>query len=226
MGGQACILCGAAEFSRNVDLAVLANKKNLERLRLALDKVEVQPVYFPALSSEALNRGHACHFRSLQEGMGALRIDVMSRLHGCDPFAQLWKRRRRLILPGLGMVSVLSLWDLVQAKKTIRDKDWPMVRRLVEFDYYSRIKKPGKKPIDFWFLECRTPTILQDLAKTYSTKARSLAARRPLLQLLDPAQEKNLISALREEEDQNRARDRQYWQPLREELFAMRQAQR
>jgi hypothetical protein len=33
MGGQACILYGAAEFSRDVDLAVLAGGNNLDRLR-------------------------------------------------------------------------------------------------------------------------------------------------------------------------------------------------
>jgi hypothetical protein len=33
MGGQACILHGAAEFSRDTDLAVLASPANLRRLR-------------------------------------------------------------------------------------------------------------------------------------------------------------------------------------------------
>jgi hypothetical protein len=32
MGGQACILYGAAEFSRDVDVAVLASEGNLDRL--------------------------------------------------------------------------------------------------------------------------------------------------------------------------------------------------
>src|SRR6266851_749837 len=33
MGGQACILYGAAEFSRDVDFAVAADDKNLSQLR-------------------------------------------------------------------------------------------------------------------------------------------------------------------------------------------------
>jgi hypothetical protein len=33
MGGQACILYGAAEFSRDIDIAILASEKNLELLR-------------------------------------------------------------------------------------------------------------------------------------------------------------------------------------------------
>ena len=35
MGGQACILYGAAEFSRDTDFAVLASSANLTRLRRA-----------------------------------------------------------------------------------------------------------------------------------------------------------------------------------------------
>lgn len=33
MGGQACVFYGAAEFSRDTDLGVLADLENLERLR-------------------------------------------------------------------------------------------------------------------------------------------------------------------------------------------------
>jgi hypothetical protein len=33
MGGQACVFYGAAEFSRDTDLAILANSANLEKLK-------------------------------------------------------------------------------------------------------------------------------------------------------------------------------------------------
>lgn len=33
MGGQACVFYGRAEFSRDADLAILANAANLARLR-------------------------------------------------------------------------------------------------------------------------------------------------------------------------------------------------
>jgi hypothetical protein len=36
MGGQACVSYGAAEFSRDIDLAILADLDNLSRLRTAL----------------------------------------------------------------------------------------------------------------------------------------------------------------------------------------------
>ena len=67
MGGQACVLYGGAEFSRDTDLLVLADDENLECLAAALD---------------------------------ALEADV---------------------------IAVLSLRDLVTAKKTQRDEDWPTI---------------------------------------------------------------------------------------------------
>ncbi len=47
MGGQACILYGGAEFSRDVDFAVSVSPDNLRRLRAALRDLEAEPVYFP-----------------------------------------------------------------------------------------------------------------------------------------------------------------------------------
>ena len=69
-----------------------------------------------------LLKGHACHFRlHVPEAEGIL-LDVMSVMHGCKSFEQLWKRRRTLTLAGVGRIHVLALPDLVKAKKTQRDK--------------------------------------------------------------------------------------------------------
>ena len=40
MGGQACVFYGAAEFSRDTDLAILADAANLARLRKALAELQ------------------------------------------------------------------------------------------------------------------------------------------------------------------------------------------
>src|SRR5437868_8493920 len=143
MGGQACILYGAAEFSRDVDVAILASERNIQRLRAALRELQAEPVFVPSLGREVLLRGHACHFRAQVAEAEGIRIDIMSVLHGCDPFEDLWQRRRKFTLADVGSVNVLSLADLVQAKKTQRDKDWPMLRRLIEVDYHHRSAKPS-----------------------------------------------------------------------------------
>jgi hypothetical protein len=41
-------------------------------------------------------------------------------------------------------VELLSLEDLVSAKKTQPDKDWPMIRRLVEVSWHSRAEPPSQ----------------------------------------------------------------------------------
>ncbi len=112
------------------------------------------------LSREVLTKGHACHFRCGAHGVEGLRIDVMGRIRGLANFNVLWKRRLEIVLPGVGPVPVMALEDLVRAKKTQRDKDWPMIRRLIEADYYQRSSRASEKKVLFWLAECRTLEIL------------------------------------------------------------------
>src|ERR1700757_4444047 len=59
MGGQACVFYGAAEFSRDADLLILADPENLDRLRAALKELEATRTFVPELTEEFLRRGHA-----------------------------------------------------------------------------------------------------------------------------------------------------------------------
>ena len=226
MGGQACILYGAAEFSRDVDVAVAADDKNLNRLRRALSELQADPVFVPPLGPEVLLLGHACHFRvQIPEGQG-IRIDVMSVMHGCDSFEELWKRRRRPRIPNVGMVNLLGLSDLVRAKKTQRDKDWPMVRRLVEADFDKHSKNPAKEQILFWLREARNPHLLAELCRRFSRWARQVAKERPAVRDALQGDIEQAEKALRQEEEIFRSADRVYWQPLRAQLFQWRRAAR
>jgi hypothetical protein len=137
MGGQACVLYGAAEFSRDTDLVILADASNLMRLRRALAELQAEVIAVPPFQLRHLRRGQAVHFRCLHPDLARMRIDVMSRLRGVGTFAGLWRRRTTITLPDGFSIDAMSLHDLVQAKKTQRDKDWPMLRRLVEAHYSS-----------------------------------------------------------------------------------------
>jgi hypothetical protein len=137
MGGQACVLYGAAEFSRDIDLTILADSGNLARLRKALTELRAEVIAVPPFQARCLRKGHAVHFRCLHPEAERMRIDVMSRMGGVEPFSELWARRTTIILPGNLRCDVLSLPDLVIAKKTQRDKDWPMIRRLLEAHYFE-----------------------------------------------------------------------------------------
>jgi hypothetical protein len=65
MGGQACVFYGGAEFSRDTDLAILADAANLARLRRALAELQAVPIAVPSLELRHLRRGHAVHFRCM-----------------------------------------------------------------------------------------------------------------------------------------------------------------
>ena len=93
-----------------------------------------------------------------------MRIDVMTRMRGVDSFSKLWERRNSVELPDGTPCEVMSLPDLVQAKKTQRDKDWPMLRRLLEADYFRQRSTPSARQVRFWLRELRTPELLVEAA--------------------------------------------------------------
>jgi hypothetical protein len=226
MGGQACVLYGAAEFSRDTDLAVLLSSDNLNRLRAALAEIDAEVIAVPPFAPEFLERGHAVHFRCRRPDVAGMRIDVMARMRGVDGFDALWARRTTFTLPDLGDVDVLALPDLVSAKKTQRDKDWPMLRRLVDASYLQHRERPTPERIDFWLRELRTPSLLLECVERFGDEARVLAERREAIAAAVARDPSSIERAFAAEEAAERAADRVYWAPLRAELEAMRGASR
>jgi len=224
MGGQACVFYGAAEFSRDTDFVILADRVNLVRLRKALAELRAEPIAVPPFELKYLKRGHAVHFRCQHPDALRVRVDVMSRMRGVASFASLWKRRTTVELPGGARVDLLSLPDLVQAKKTQRDKDWPMIRRLVEAHYFGNEANPRTAQVRFWLLELRTPQLLAEVAQAHKALAQRLAARRSLLGYATAGNLAKVEAALEEEAERVRAKDKTYWSPLLKELEQLRHA--
>jgi hypothetical protein len=226
MGGQACILYGAAEFSRDSDFVVLADKDNLDLLQSVLRELQAEVIAVPPFEAQYLKKGHAVHFRCRHPDVDGLRIDLMSVLRGSDPFEALWNRRQTIHLEGgAERVLVLSLPDLVQAKKTQRDKDWPVIRRLLEADYLAAVK-PSHEKIFFWLRESRTPEILCRLCQTYADQAALIAAKRPALAAALSGDLDHVAASLVQEEAEERRCDAAYWKPLRQELELLRHGMR
>jgi hypothetical protein len=222
MGGQACVLYGAAEFSRDTDLFILADSANLDRLRSGLRDLQAECIAVPPFEVEYLHRGHAIHFRCFHPEAREMRLDVMSILPGLDPFAELWSRRTTI---GEGMETpyeLLALPDLVRAKKTQRDKDWLMVRRLLEANYYQHQTAPDEWHLRFWFKELRTPELLFQLATKHPKLCQELTSERSLLLSVRLGDAAKVTSALAEEEFEEKRRDKSYWKPLRAELERLR----
>ncbi len=224
MGGQACVFYGAAEFSRDTDLSIVADAANLARLRRALDDLQAEVIAVPPFELKYLRRGHALHFRCRHPEALRMRVDVMAKMRGVDAFPKLWKRRTTIELPDGPRCDLLSLPDLVQAKKTQRDKDWPMIRRLVEAHYFQNHTKPNPAQIRFWLQELRTPPLLVEVARRHTVLCRRLVSTRPLLAQAALGKLKELERALMAEEFAERERDQRYWLPLRAELEKLRHA--
>jgi hypothetical protein len=224
MGGQACVLYGAAQFSRDVDLAIVAEARNLERLHQALASLQAEHVAVPPLRIDYLERGHAVHFRCRHPEAAGIRLDIMSKMRGVDDFDVVWARRTEMADPSGLKWQLLSLPDLVQAKKTQRDKDWPMIRALLEAHYFAQRGSADRQTLEFWLRELRTPEILIELASRHFADTEQMASNRPLLSLALSGDTANLSHALREEEFRERQADEAYWRPLRAELERLRHA--
>lgn len=233
MGGQACVLYGAAEYSRDLDLAVLATPDALPRFTAAMQSLRATVIAVPPFDVQFLTRGHAVHFSvpddDPEEAVRApLRVDIMSRMRGVAPFDQLWTRRTSITLPHDAqatdvLVEVMALEDLVMAKKTQRDKDWPMIRRLVDASYYSaREAEATSAQAAFWLAELRSPAFLLEAVERFPLDA-ARATRPAVTAALTGG---DVASALAIEQSQEMSADRAYWEPLRRELESLRHAAR
>ncbi len=96
MGGQACVFYGAAEFSRDTDLAILASKDNFARLSKSLKGLQAEVIAVPTFEARYLRRGHAVHFRCHNAEAFGMRVDVMTKMRGVESFPKLWTRRTTL----------------------------------------------------------------------------------------------------------------------------------
>ena len=222
MGGQACVFYGAAEFSRDCDIVIVADDENLARLNAALSALEAECIAVPPYERQYLERGHAVHFRCQHPDAARIRLDVMSRMRGCDSFGEMWERRLTLEDAEGIVYEILGIEDLVKAKKTQRDKDWPMIRRLVDAHYEEFKDSPSEDQIRFWLRESRTPEVLISVAAAYPVIFREVLRHRPLLGEALTASRSAVQLELAKEELSERNADVVFWRPLRQELEKLR----
>jgi hypothetical protein len=226
MGGQACVFYGAAQFSKDVDLALLASEENFSRLLAALGDLNAKRIAVPRFEPALLARGHAVHFRCQGGEADGLRVDVMTRLRDLPDFEVLWARRATIRDEHGETFELLSVEDLVQAKKTQRERDWPVIDALVEGHYRALGGEPTPERVAFWLAESRTPERLISLARQFPNEARAQSSRRPLLRLAFSGESEALREALDAEARVEQAKDRAYWAPLKAEFEAFRRAER
>jgi hypothetical protein len=149
----------------------------------------------------------------------------MASLRGVAGFEELWERRTTIEVDGQA-IDLLAIEDLVRAKKTQRDKDWPMIRRLIEQNYFARHGEETPARIEFWLRELQTPELLQLVVADHPELARGLVSVRPAVQAALGGRTDEVSQALEDEQREHRRRDREYWEPLKRELERLRQLRR
>jgi len=138
----------------------------------------------------------------------------MSHYRGGPAFDDLWNRKTTIEIEGQE-VDLLALEDLIGAKKTQQDRDWPMIARLLERSYLTRDETPPRGLIEFWLRELRSPELLIELATARAAVTAALAGDVSEVSL-----------ALDIEEREERRKDRENWQPLRIEIEQLRHRHR
>ena len=226
MDGQACVFYGAAEFSRDCDIVIVADEQNLVRLTAALGELQAECIAVPPMDWSHLDRGHAIHFRSKHPEADGIRLDVMTKMRGCGDFESLWEQRTTIQDSDGFVYELLGIEDLVKAKKTQRDKDWPMIRRLVDSHYDQNREESNDDRVRFWLRESRTPEVLIRVAAEHPELLKEMIEIRPLLVETLGASRTALRQELEKEQAAEREADQRYWQPLMKELEAMRLAKR
>jgi hypothetical protein len=226
MGGQACVFYGAAEFSRDCDIVIVADEANLARLTAALSELHAVCIAVPPLDWRHLDRGHAIHFRCKHPDAEGIRLDVMTKMRGCGDFESLWDQRTTIEDEDGVIYELLGIEDLVRAKKTQRDKDWPMIRRLVDAHYDQNRDEPTEDRVRFWLRESRTPETLIRVAAEHPQILQEVLRTRPLLVETLGASRSSLQMELNKEQSVEQELDQRYWRPLMKDLEAMRLARR
>lgn len=224
MGGQACVLYGAAEFSKDVDFAILAEPDNLDRVDQAVRSLNAEVIAIPPFEARFLDEGLAIHFRCHAPHVDGLRIDVMTKMRGVASFPQLWERRNEIGNGADRIVNLLHIEDLVTSKKTQRDKDWPMIQRLMEVNYLAGVATPSPEGIAFWFRELRSSEFLIDAAGRFPGEANAATENRSLIVRAIESDRAALERELNEEMLAEKELDRIHWEPLKARLSELRRS--
>ncbi|MDP3851479.1 MAG: hypothetical protein Q8Q59_13300 [Luteolibacter sp.] len=176
----------------------------------------------PRFGPGLLEKGHAVHFRCGAPVVEGLRIDIMTRLRGLASF-ELLRDRRTVVAGADGEVfNLLSVPDLVEAKKAQRAKDWPVIDALVSIHYRENRSQPTAEWIDFWLKKSRSA----ELTRRFPQETEQLLSARPLLALARDGDLPSLRAALDAEVRVEQEKERQYWEPLKREMEAFRREER
>ena len=97
MGGQACVFYGAAEFSRDTDLAILADAANWQRLTSALAELQAEIYRVPVdrVMEHARLRAEAMTIRDTKAEAGSVKEEDWAKIN--ELLRQSWRSLARAV---------------------------------------------------------------------------------------------------------------------------------
>lgn len=184
-GGQAVVLHRLAMMSKDGDWILREEAESVEHVLRVLDGQSAHYRFGAPLDARWMAGGWSAHLEFSCEGL-RVRTDFVTRPPRLKPdrLAQIWREQESgRELPFLGAR------DLVETKKTNREKDYVVIGELAR-------ELPG---VDERFLCSRSARDLMELAEKHPDRVAALAKERPLL-----AKVKEGIEALERELDAER----------------------
>ena len=228
IGGQAVVVYGASQFTRDADFWINPTKINLNRLKKALKELKTTPRFLPPLKLSYLKKGHGVHFRFSYKGHNFL-IDILGKPPRVSGFLPAWKNAEPIQWHGL-KIPVLDIRRLVDTKKTNRERDYLVIQSLTELVFENAIRnKSTQKLVAGWLAkESRNPSHLKMIARTWKNgKKVLLESKRPAAILAAQGATVPQIKAeLEIEKERLKKENIEYWRPLIHELRRLRQLQR
>jgi hypothetical protein len=223
IGGQAAIIYGASQFTRDADFWIEPTARNVKALRKALANLKAKPRFLPPLNLPVLKKGHGVHFIIPQAG-GEYYIDLLGKPPRVSSFTTAYKDARTVRWHGL-RIRVLDIPRLVATKKTNRDQDYTSIQ-LLAGQVFEAVKAGAKRQSSVvrWLVqESRIPAHLLAIAQKWKggremalksgREAAFLAARNVV--------ESAIQAALDREKAVLQSANLAYWRPFIKELRAM-----
>lgn len=224
IGGQAALVYGASQFTRDADFWVEPTRGNLAALKKALHGLGARQRFLPALTLSYLRKGHGVHF-VIPVRDADFYVDILGKPPRVSNFRDAYKAALTISWRGL-VLRVLDIPRLVETKKTNRDSDYLSIRLLAEMVFEGARTNPRHRGRNMeWLLrESRTPEHLLAIVRAWKGgRTMALASgRTPAVLAAKGATKSAIKTALFDEMTAYQKANIDYWKPFIRELKSLR----
>jgi len=215
ISGQASILYGAATFSEDIDLWINPTQRNLNAFIQSLESCHARAYKLtPPLTNRNFVKGHGFHF-TLPGLDGGFFLDVMGKPPRVGRYEQA-EKRARTIETAWGRLSVVSIEDLVELKKTRRLLDYEVISNLVRISLEEE-KSPDPHLVDWALLNTFRAEDIVWILRTFNPS--SIPSRKAVKSALEAPRDLDIVRRhIFEDIACLQGKDTAYWTPILKEL--------